>query len=290
MTALPTWVHELVVAPAAFGLAWHHARRALGAARATLELVALAAYGFALERVAMLVFTSHVYGPTWRLAPLGVPVAVAVVWAAVITSAMAVAARLGLQTPVARGLGAALVGVALDLLMEPVAVRAGLWRWTPPGPWLGVPIGNFVGWGVIVAAYAAGAERWSAGDGVVAPLVRRLTLAAASIAALLAVGFAWTRAGAERLFAGAGGWAAWAAALTAAALLGAARRHVVAGDTLAGRLAASPGQAPPLVFLVVASAFSVDAVGLGGPALLVVAAGSLVALGTLAQRAGGWRS
>ena len=46
---------------------------------------------------------------------------------------------------------AALIAISLDLLMEPVAVRLGLWRWTPPGAWLGVPVGNFVGWAVIVA-------------------------------------------------------------------------------------------------------------------------------------------
>ena len=88
------------------------------------------------------------------LAPLGVPVAVALVWAAVISAALALAARRGLRPASARALAAALFAITLDLMIEPVAVRRGLWGWTPPGPWLGVPIGNFVGWAVIVAGYA----------------------------------------------------------------------------------------------------------------------------------------
>ena len=81
------------MAPLAAALAFRHARRALGARRAAGELAALAAYGFALEAVAMAVFASHAYDASWRVAPLGVPLAVALVWAAVITAAMAVAGR-----------------------------------------------------------------------------------------------------------------------------------------------------------------------------------------------------
>ena len=86
-------------------------------------------------------------------------------------------------------------------MIEPVATRLGLWSWTPPGPWLGVPIGNFVGWAVIVGAYAYGAERWTDGAASRSALPRRrLLLAAACIAALVAVGLVWTRLGLERAF------------------------------------------------------------------------------------------
>ena len=77
--------------PLAVALAFRHAARALGARRAAVEMLALAAYGFALEAVAIAVFASHRYDASWRLAPLGVPLAVALVWAAVIVAAMAVA-------------------------------------------------------------------------------------------------------------------------------------------------------------------------------------------------------
>ncbi|MCY0683024.1 carotenoid biosynthesis protein, partial [Klebsiella pneumoniae] len=87
------------------------------------------AYGYALEMVAIHLFGSHTYGTAWLLAPRGVPIAVALVWAAVISSAMALAARTGWHGSGTRAAAAALVAISLDLLMEPVAVRSGLWRW-----------------------------------------------------------------------------------------------------------------------------------------------------------------
>jgi uncharacterized membrane protein len=91
--------HEVVVAPAALYGAWVMGVRALGQRRAAVELVALALYGFMIELVVMRVFGSHAYGTGWLLAPLGVPLAVAAVWAAVILAAMGLAARLGPSSP-----------------------------------------------------------------------------------------------------------------------------------------------------------------------------------------------
>jgi uncharacterized membrane protein len=156
LSPLPAGLYELCVAPLAVSLAFIHARRALGSRRAAGELVALAAYGYALERAAIAAFAAHEYPPAWRVAPGGVPLAVVVVWAAVISSAMAVAVRRGAGSPPSRAVSAALLALLVDLAMEPVAVRAGLWRWTPPGAWLGVPVGNFVGWAVIVGSWPSG--------------------------------------------------------------------------------------------------------------------------------------
>jgi uncharacterized membrane protein len=305
VTGLPVAVHELLVAPAALALAMSHARAALGTRRAAGELLALAAYGFVLERVSMSVFGSHRYGPGWMLAPLGVPVAVALVWAAVISSALALAARRGARTAALRALAAALFAVTLDLTIEPVAVRRGLWEWTPPGQWLGVPIGNFVGWLVIVAGYGLGAERWAGGGRFATEALRRVLLAAAAVTALVAVGAAWRRLGLEAALGRRGGWLAWGLLLVAAAAFALRRRPpfegdqpltpmvaaetqpltpvvpaeqpptpTVAGETLAGRLGATPGIAPGLVFLLVATAFAAEA------ALLADAMVGLVALGT----------
>ena len=275
---LPVAVHEFLVAPVAILLAFRHARAALGARRAAGELLTLAAYGFALERISMSVFGSHRYGPGWVLAPLGVPIAVALVWAAVISSALALAARRGLRPAAARALAAALFAVTLDLTIEPVAVRRGLWEWTPPGPWLGVPIGNFVGWVVIVAGYGIGAERW-AGDGRFArEAIRRLLLATTALAALIAVGVLWTRLGMEAAIGRRGGWLAWGLVLVTTAALGLRRAPPFEGDTLAGRLGATPGIGPGLVLLAVATAFAAEAALLGDAMIGLVALGTALAL------------
>jgi uncharacterized membrane protein len=284
---LPVWFHECVVAPCAVAAAALHAARALGWKQAMVELGALVAYGFALEKTAMVVFSSHGYAAAWRLAPLGVPIAIAAVWGALIVSGLAAAGRSGLPSPLARAAAAAAWGIVLDLLMEPVAVRAGLWEWTPPGPWLGVPMGNFVGWAVIVGAYAFGAERWGG--------VRRLFLAAGAIALLVVVGIAWRAAGAERIFLGSGGWILWGAFLLGTALLCFAPRAPLPPASLATRLGAGSAMLPNGVFLGLAAVFAIDGVALGDRALALVAAGTL---GTLvvslpdtvsAQLAARWR-
>jgi putative membrane protein len=39
-----------------------------------------------------------------------------------------------------------LVVVAIDLFMDPIAVRSGSWKWVEGGSYFGVPVGNFIGW------------------------------------------------------------------------------------------------------------------------------------------------
>jgi hypothetical protein len=281
----PVSFHELVVAPAAFAAAFLHARRALGGGRAAGELLALAAYGYALEAVAIRVFASHDYGAGWSVAPLGVPVAVALVWAAVISSAMALAARNGPRGIAARAAVAALIAVSLDLLIEPVAVRAGLWRWTPPGPWLGVPIGNFVGWAVIVAGYAYGAERLSAEGGTLHEALRRLAVAAASVLALVLVGLAWRESHAEGLFSEGRGWIAWASILAITLVATAARGFRAEGTGLGARLGRAPGWGPAAVFLGLAAVFAADAAEIADPLLGLVAFASAAVLVRVSGRA-----
>ena len=56
--------------------------------------------------------------------------------------------------PALVGLLAVLDGLlvtAIDLAMDPICVKAGLWSWTPTGPFFGVPLGNFLGWFVVAA-------------------------------------------------------------------------------------------------------------------------------------------
>jgi len=246
--------------------------------------VILALYGYALEWVVIAVFSSHSYADSWRLAPGGVPVAVAVVWAALTVSALALAARLGFKTPLERARAAALLGLTLDLLMEPVAVRVRLWAWTPPGPWLGVPLGNFVGWTVILGVYAYGAERWGRADAIRHAVARRLLLGFVSIGVLVAVGLVWRGAGAERLFAGVGGWAVWAVLLLATAAQALGPRRDVAPEGLGGRLAQPPAILPLGVFVSIASFFATDAVLSGNASLRLIAAASGLVLLWIALR------
>lgn len=285
---MPTWVFEAGVAPIAAALAFHHAHRSLGAGRAAGELLALAAYGFTVEAVAMAVFATHAYDSSWHATALGVPVAIAVVWAAVITSAMAVAGRHE-GTRRWRAFTAAVVAIALDLMIDPVATRAGLWDWTPPGPWLGVPIGNFVAWGLIVGAYAYGAERWAGAGSIGIQAVRRIALAAACIVFLVLVAAAWTSLGLERAFAGGRGWVVWVAVLLATVWRVGRPASTFAASpgaehSLPARLAATPGRGPEAALCVVALAFAVEAFRIAEAGVTGAAVGSLAAMVLVATR------
>ena len=275
---LPTGLYEVAVAPLALVLAFLHARRALGGARAAGELLSLTVYGYGLERAAIAAFAAHEYPSSWRVAPGGVPLAVVAVWAAVISAAMAIAVRRGAARPLARAAAAALLALGVDLAMEPVAVRAGLWQWTPPGAWLGVPLGNFVGWAVIVGSYTLGAERWAGSGRLGRETLRRAALAVLSVAALLAVGLLWRGLGAEKMFTPAGAWTAWAGLILGAAL--AARGTGLRGDptTLAGRLGTTAGRLPGVVLLLVALPFLGQALLLADRGLILSAAVSFAVL------------
>ena len=48
--------------------------------------------------------------------------------------------------------------VAIDIFMDPLAVRAGSWAWENPGPYFEIPIGNFFGW-FLVAIVVTGIFR-----------------------------------------------------------------------------------------------------------------------------------
>jgi putative membrane protein len=40
--------------------------------------------------------------------------------------------------------------LAIDLFMDPIEVKLGMWTWVNGGPYFGVPIGNFIGWFVVI--------------------------------------------------------------------------------------------------------------------------------------------
>ena len=63
------------------------------------------------------------------------------------------------RSPLTRSLMTALISLNIDLLLDPVAVATGLWRWTHPSVYLiGVPLTNLIGWFLIVFVFILGFE------------------------------------------------------------------------------------------------------------------------------------
>lgn len=130
------------------------------------EATCIRAYGF------------YGYSSAWTLVVGPVPLLVPLIWPVVILSALDLARGL---VPGASATRVALVTSGIVLadaaLIEPVAVRAGLWSWTTPGPFDVPPIG-VLGWAFFTLAAAFALERARALV-VVAPLVTHALLLAA---------------------------------------------------------------------------------------------------------------
>lgn len=123
-----------------------------GPGRAVAGVGVAAALGLGVEVIGTrtgLPFGEYAY--TDRLQPqvLGVPVAVALAWAAMGIPAWAVACRIARARPLRIATGAlALSG--WDLFLDPQMVTEGYWSWPGGGPYRGVPLSNYLGW--LVAA------------------------------------------------------------------------------------------------------------------------------------------
>lgn len=114
----------------------------LGAGALVGEDTMIRAYGF------------YAYAPGWHLPVDRVPLLIPTIWAPVVLSARAVARALLGPPPVPSWREAALTGALVTFdaaLIEPIAVRAGLWRWTHPGV-MGVPLIGILGWGCYALA------------------------------------------------------------------------------------------------------------------------------------------
>lgn len=117
------------------------------------RFVLLAVAGWIGEDTCIRAYGLYAYERDWWLFLDRVPLMIVVIWPVVIDSAHLLARRvLGERAgPGAVALTAAAFVLADASLIEPVSVRAGLWRWTEPGLFA-VPLIGIAGW-----AYFAGA-------------------------------------------------------------------------------------------------------------------------------------
>lgn len=130
------------------------------------ELATAVVFGLLLEEGDIIIFGTYSYNRHWITIGY-VPIAIALTWAMIIASAMNFSDALGLRSvenlPRPRSWGATLRWLArgslapiadavwaiiLDLSLDAIAIRLGLWTWRIPldQGWFGVPWGNFYSW------------------------------------------------------------------------------------------------------------------------------------------------
>lgn len=141
--------------------------RYLGARRAVYALLALSAFAYAIETIGVL--TGYPYGVFFYGEALGpkafglVPYLLPVSYVPLVIGAVAAAG--GRRGRGSRVLGAALLLVLMDGVLDPGAVALGFWVWPEGGPYYGVPLSNYAGWalsGALAAAILLAAGRWDA--------------------------------------------------------------------------------------------------------------------------------
>ena len=134
---------------ALFLLALVHALRRHQPLPRSLELLAFTLYGLGLESAAVGAGL-YDYGP-FALKLGGAPLTIALGWGVIGVSAMALSDRLDLPQWGKPFLDAPLA-LLIDLGMDAVAVRSGMWDWglALDEQWFGVPYANFLAWWVVV--------------------------------------------------------------------------------------------------------------------------------------------
>ncbi|HET9848871.1 MAG TPA: carotenoid biosynthesis protein [Candidatus Dormibacteraeota bacterium] len=112
-----------------------------------LELLSAVPFGLLLEQGDIAIFGSYAYNSEFFFRLGSVPLAIALAWAMIITSSMFMSDRLGIPAHWAP-FSDAVFAVLLDLSLDAIAIRQGLWHWNIPlsAGFFGVPAGNFYGW------------------------------------------------------------------------------------------------------------------------------------------------
>ncbi len=114
----------------------------------TFELAAAAIAGLTLEVLAVLYLGIYQYTGGFWVQIMDVPICIGLGWGIVVYISMSISDNLGLGKglrPVFDGL----LGLNIDLAMDVVAIRMGLWSWDFGG-FFGVPYLNYIVWFIFV--------------------------------------------------------------------------------------------------------------------------------------------
>jgi hypothetical protein len=139
-----------------FGLCLRHALKA-GTAN-IFQLFTGALFGILLELTT--IYQLHAYSYGKFLLMIGnVPLAVGVAWGVIIYAVRLTAAKAGLP-PSVRPILEAFLALSIDLVMDAIAIRLGMWDWGYglKYQYFGVPFNNFWAWFWVVFSYSSGIQ------------------------------------------------------------------------------------------------------------------------------------
>lgn len=132
-----------------------HSTFALGWKRTLIFLIVGFTIPYLSEAIGLrfgLPFGQYSYtGYLGTVLPFGVPTYVMLSWLLLLYSGIFVSTALAIVFPQIQGnwekiLFVSLLMVAVDGIIDPVAVKVGHWKWIKPGKWYGVSFQNYFGW------------------------------------------------------------------------------------------------------------------------------------------------
>jgi Carotenoid biosynthesis protein len=131
-----------------------------GGRQRLIELLSAVPFGLLLEQGDIKIFGSYAYNQGFFIKLGSVPVAIALAWAMIITSSMFMSDRLRIPARMAP-FADAVFAILLDLSLDAIAIRQGLWHWNIPldAGFFGVPAGNYYGWLFVAFGFSAW-TRW----------------------------------------------------------------------------------------------------------------------------------
>lgn len=107
--------------------------------------------GFTVEVVGVntgLIFGNYTYGPTLGFQWMNTPLLIGINWLLLTYSSGAIAGQLKMNRYLQAILATGLM-LGYDFLLEPVAMKTGMWSWNSPG----IPLQNYIAWGVIALLF-----------------------------------------------------------------------------------------------------------------------------------------
>ncbi|WP_437676366.1 hypothetical protein [Sorangium sp. So ce131] len=152
-------LYEVLVSLLWLGCAVHAFRRGK---HALLQFLTFFAYGLLIEYVGLNYRSppDYTYGDFYlvlaRGAPQALPLCIALGWGCIIHAGMQAARHLERAPWYLAPFAAALLGIGIDLVIDPIAsgpMGLAMWRWNPAADaywWMGVPVTNYFGWFVVL--------------------------------------------------------------------------------------------------------------------------------------------
>src|SRR5947209_839898 len=134
------------------GCLWHAARQDRFR---VIELLSAACFGVLLEWLSIRQLQAYHYAQFLVMID-GALLCIGLGWAVIIYASMEFASSVQLPQA-ARPMLVALLALQVDLVLDAVAIRLGLWTWHGVGAneqWFGVPWANFWAWFIVVWSYS----------------------------------------------------------------------------------------------------------------------------------------